>query len=80
VLLETRHPASIVTKSALVVRDIDILSEMAKLGLIHVALSVTSMDHISAARWSARLDTGEAARGDPAAVGGGIPTGIMAAR
>ena len=46
VLLETRHPASIVTKSALIVRDLDILSEMAKLGLIHVGLSVTSLDHI----------------------------------
>ena len=36
VLLETKHPVTIVTKSALIVRDIDILSEMAKLGLAHV--------------------------------------------
>uniref|UniRef100_UPI0037C0310B radical SAM protein n=1 Tax=Devosia sp. TaxID=1871048 RepID=UPI0037C0310B len=45
VLLETRHPATITTKSALVVRDLDILQPMAELGLIRVGISVTSMDH-----------------------------------
>jgi DNA repair photolyase len=45
VLLETRHPVTIVTKSALVVRDLDLLTEMAKLNLVRVVLSITSMDH-----------------------------------
>ena len=45
VMLETRHPVMITTKSALIVRDLDILTELAKLGLVKVALSVTSMDH-----------------------------------
>ncbi|GLQ54872.1 PA0069 family radical SAM protein [Devosia nitrariae] len=45
VLLETRHPALITTKSALIVRDLDILTEMARLGLVAVTMSVTSMDH-----------------------------------
>ena len=45
VLLEYRHPFSIVTKSALVVRDLDILSEAAAMGLGRVALSVTTLDH-----------------------------------
>jgi len=45
VLLETRHPVTITTKSALVVRDLDILTEMAKLNLVSVAISITSMDH-----------------------------------
>ncbi|HEY4201094.1 MAG TPA: PA0069 family radical SAM protein [Devosiaceae bacterium] len=45
VLLEARHPVTIVTKSALVVRDLDILTEMAKLGLVRVTLSITTMDH-----------------------------------
>jgi DNA repair photolyase len=44
-LLETRHPVLITTKSALVVRDLDILTEMAKQGLASVSISVTSMDH-----------------------------------
>ena len=44
VLDRTNHPVGIVTKSALVVRDIDILSSMAKRGLAKVALSVTTLD------------------------------------
>ena len=44
VLDATSHPVGIVTKSALVVRDIDILSAMAKRGLVKVALSVTTLD------------------------------------
>ncbi|MFD2648696.1 PA0069 family radical SAM protein [Devosia albogilva] len=45
VMLETRHPVMITTKSALVIRDLDILTELAKLGLVKVGLSITSMDH-----------------------------------
>ncbi len=44
VLDACNHPVGIVTKSALVVRDIDILSRMAARGLVKVALSVTSLD------------------------------------
>ncbi len=45
VMLETRHPVMITTKSALIIRDLDILTELAKLRLVKVAISVTSMDH-----------------------------------
>ena len=44
VLERAGHPVGIVTKSALVVRDIDILSRMAKRNLVKVALSVTTLD------------------------------------
>ncbi len=44
VLRDTNHPVGIVTKSALVLRDLDILSEMAAKGLAKVALSVTTLD------------------------------------
>ncbi|WFU70792.1 PA0069 family radical SAM protein [Bradyrhizobium sp. CB2312] len=44
VLERTGHPVGIVTKSALVVRDIDILSRMARRNLAKVAISVTSLD------------------------------------
>ena len=44
VLSEFNHPVGIVTKSALVTRDIDILAPMAKKGLVKVALSVTTLD------------------------------------
>ena len=45
VLAEFNHPVGIVTKSALVTRDIDILAPMAAKGLVKVALSVTTLDH-----------------------------------
>jgi len=45
VLRDFGHPVGIVTKSALVLRDLDILAPMAERGLVKVALSVTSLDH-----------------------------------
>src|ERR1044071_7106561 len=44
VLERAGHPVGIVTKSALVTRDIDILSRMAKRTLARVAISVTTLD------------------------------------
>jgi DNA repair photolyase len=44
VLAKFNHPVTIVTKSALVVRDIDILAPMAAKGLARVALSITTLD------------------------------------
>lgn len=44
VALDFRQPISIVTKNALVLRDIDILSELAQRRLVRVSLSVTSLD------------------------------------
>ena len=45
VLDRTSHPVGIVTKSALVLRDLDILTRMAERGLVKVALSITSLDN-----------------------------------
>ena len=44
VLSAANHPVGIVTKSALVLRDLDILAPMAERGLVKVALSVTTLD------------------------------------
>ena len=44
VLERCGHPVGIVTKSALVLRDLDILARMAKRNLVKVALSVTTLD------------------------------------
>src|SRR5438876_5893686 len=44
VLDRAGHPVGIVTKSALVLRDLDILSRMAARNLVKVALSVTTLD------------------------------------
>ncbi|MEJ2532881.1 MAG: PA0069 family radical SAM protein [Halioglobus sp.] len=44
VLQRCRHPVSIITKGALITRDIDILGEMASDGLCSVAISITTLD------------------------------------
>ena len=44
VLLEFRHPVGIVTKSALVERDLDLLTRLADDNLVHVTVSVTTLD------------------------------------
>lgn len=44
VCLEARHPVTITTKSARVVRDINLLAELAALNLTAVSVSVTSLD------------------------------------
>ncbi len=44
VLAEANHPVGIVTKSTLVLRDLDLLSPMAEKGLVKVAISVTTLD------------------------------------
>ncbi len=50
VLAQTGHPVGIVTKSALVARDIDILAPMAAQGLAKVAISITTLDrHVARA-------------------------------
>lgn len=44
VLLKYEHPVTILTKSRLVVRDLDLIARMAEKGLIKVGLSVTTLD------------------------------------
>ncbi|MGZ5919204.1 MAG: PA0069 family radical SAM protein [Hyphomicrobium sp.] len=80
VLERTSHPVGIVTKSALVLRDIDILARMAKRGLARVALSVTTLDRHVARAMEPRAATPakrvEAIRRLSEA---GIPTTVMVA-
>ncbi|MFO0906551.1 MAG: PA0069 family radical SAM protein [Pirellulales bacterium] len=42
--LEFRQPVSVITKNALVVRDLDVLRELAARRLVHVNLSITTLD------------------------------------
>jgi DNA repair photolyase len=42
--LQYRHPVSIITKNNVILRDLDILTEMGKLNLVHVNVSVTTLD------------------------------------
>ncbi|RME68399.1 MAG: PA0069 family radical SAM protein, partial [Verrucomicrobia bacterium] len=48
VLLDARNPVSVITKNRLVVRDVDLLREMAELGTVRVTLSMTTLDPVLA--------------------------------
>lgn len=80
VLEAANHPVGIVTKSALVTRDIDILSRMAGKGLAKVAMSITTLDRTLARAMEPRAATPtkrlEAVRELGEA---GIPTMVMTA-
>ncbi len=80
VLREFRHPVSIVTKSTLILRDVDILADMASLGMASVCLSVTTLDRRLARLMEPRAPTParrlDAIRELNAA---GIPTGALVA-
>jgi DNA repair photolyase len=80
VLSAFNHPVGIVTKSTLVLRDLDILAPMAAKGLAQVCVSVTTLDAELARKLEPRAATPSrrlaTIRGLAAA---GIPTGVMAA-
>ncbi|HXV39587.1 MAG TPA: PA0069 family radical SAM protein [Steroidobacteraceae bacterium] len=78
VLAEAHHPVTIVTKSALVVRDLDLLGTLAAEQLVRVFVSLTTLDDDLKRRMEPRA-SGPAAR--LAAIrslsSSGIPTGVM---
>ena len=80
VLSRFNHPASITTKSANVLRDVDILGDMAKRKLVKVFISVTTLDRDLARTMEPRASTPElrlkAIAGLHAA---GIPVGVSVA-
>lgn len=80
VLDKCNHPVGIVTKSALVLRDADILASMAGRGLARVAISITTLDRKLARTMEPRAATPQkrldAVRGLSEA---GIPTSVMVA-
>jgi DNA repair photolyase len=45
VFAECRHPFTLITKSSLVERDLDLLVPLARAGLVRVALTITTLDH-----------------------------------
>ncbi|MEH6719794.1 MAG: PA0069 family radical SAM protein [Aurantimonas endophytica] len=80
VLEAANHPVGIVTKSALVTRDIDILSRMAAKGLAKVALSVTTLDRSLARTMEPRAATpGKRLEAVKALTEAGIPAMVMMA-
>ncbi|HEY3909315.1 MAG TPA: PA0069 family radical SAM protein [Stellaceae bacterium] len=80
VLRDFRHPVTIVTKSALIQRDLDILSEMASQRLAIATISVTTLDRTLARRMEPRAATPERRLETIAALAAaGVPTGVLSA-
>ena len=80
VLADYRHPVGIVTKSNLVLRDLDILAPMAEQGIIRVAVSVTTLDRTLARRMEPRAPTpGRRLEAIGGLAASGVPVTVLAA-
>lgn len=80
VLERTSHPVTVVTKSALVLRDLDLLSAMAARGLARVALSITTLDRHLARSMEPRASSPEKRLAAVATLAqAGVPTGVLVA-
>jgi DNA repair photolyase len=80
VLASTRHPVTVVTKSALVLRDLDLLTELAGQGLASVAISVTTQDAQLKRTLEPRAASPQARLRTLAALSAaGIPCGVLVA-
>lgn len=80
VLARTRHPASIITKSALVLRDLDLLVDMARDGLMSVGISITSLSVETKRVLEPRTASAQARlRALRELNAAGVPSGVMAA-
>jgi len=80
VLAEARHPVSIVTKSDLILRDLDILAPMAEQGLAKAYLSVTSLERDLARRMEPRAPTPQRRLAAIDALhAAGVPVGVLTA-
>jgi len=80
VLAKTDHPVGIVTKSNLVLRDLDILSAMAAKGLAKVYVSVTTLDRDLARKMEPRAPTpARRIEAIEQLARAGVPVGVMTA-
>src|ERR1700712_124604 len=78
VMRDFKHPVGIVTKSPLVLRDLDILSEMAGMGLAKAALSITTLDRKLARTMEPRAGTpSRRLQAIQGLTDAGIPAGVM---
>ncbi|SEQ84163.1 PA0069 family radical SAM protein [Thalassovita taeanensis] len=79
VLHAFRHPVAIVTKGVLIERDLDILTEMARDGLVRVGISVTTLDPVLSRRMEPRVPS-PARRFEVIRTlsGAGVPVRLMA--
>jgi DNA repair photolyase len=80
VCLASRQPVSIVTKNALVVRDLDLLAEMARFNGAHVSISLTTLDASLARSLEPRTSAPQARlRAIRELAAAGVPVRVMTA-
>jgi len=80
IALEYRQPIGMITKNALVLRDLDLLSEMAKLNLCMVYISINSLNEQLRLKMEPRTATAkQRLKVVEALSSAGIPTGVMVA-
>ena len=80
VLAECDHPLTIVTKSALVERDLDLLAPMAKKNLVKVFVSIGTLDRVLARRLEPRAASPQRRLDVLKALSqAGVPCGVMVA-
>jgi DNA repair photolyase len=80
VLTARRHPVTIVTKSALILRDLDLLASLAQHRLVSVSVSITSLSHEIKRTLEPRTASPEARlRVIERLTQAGVPVGVMVA-
>lgn len=78
VMLQYRCPVSIITKNALVSRDLDLLRELAALDLVHVYFSITTLDEQLRSQLEPRTATaGKKLKAMELLASNGVPVGVM---
>ena len=78
VLAETKHPVSLITKNALIERDLDLLAPMARENLVHVYLSITTLDNGLSSRLEPRASAPHSRLKTVARLSeAGVPVGVM---
>ncbi|GAB3494884.1 PA0069 family radical SAM protein [Spirosoma knui] len=78
--LQYRNPVSIITKNALILRDRDLLRQLAELNLVHVLISLTTLNEALRLKMEPRTVTAEQRlRVIQALTEAGVPVGVMTA-
>ena len=80
VLLEAKHPLSIVTKASMITRDLDLLSALARESLVSVHVSVTTLDNTLSSKLEPRAAAPHTRLANIRALSeAGVPVGVLVA-
>jgi len=80
VMLECRHPVTVITKNALIERDLDVLAALARENLVYAFVSITSLDNKLSAKLEPRASAPHRRIAALQALSdAGVPCGVMVA-